>query len=373
MNCSDYSARLQDYVDHELGSAETRTFEAHLAGCASCRAQLEALKNLLAQSRRLPQTVTPQRDLWPEIQSELVERQPEGGDASATARSKPSSTGAASQISFWRWLAPWAVAASVAFFATSAERRLVPRTPAWSVAAVAGAPRVGARTISDAAEFHVGQWLETDAVSRAKVAVGSIGEVNVEPNSRLRLMGVAATDHRLELARGTLSAFINAPPRIFFVDTPSATAVDLGCAYTLTVNDAGDGELRVTSGYVALEDHGRDAIIRLGMMCYTRRGVGPGTPFAEDAPEELRTALTRFDFEPQAAARALPEILTHARREDADTLWHLLSRTADAQRGKVFDALAKHVPPPLSVTRDGILAGSPAMLRAWASELGLDR
>jgi hypothetical protein len=36
-----------------------------------------------------------------------------------------------------------------------------------------------------------------------------------------------------------------APPRLFFVDTPSAVAADLGCSYTLEVKDDGAGVLRV--------------------------------------------------------------------------------------------------------------------------------
>jgi len=166
---------------------------------------------------------------------------------------------------------------------------------------------------------------------------------------------------------------IVAPPRLFFVDTPSATAVDLGCAYTLTVNDRGDGELHVTSGYVSLEEGDRISIIKMGMMCLTRRGRGPGTPFAEDAPETLRAALTRFDFDRRDPGAALNEVLANTRPEDAVTLWHLLSRARGAQRGFVFDQLAKHAPPPRSVTRAGILAGDVPMLRAWATELGLDR
>ena len=94
--------------------------------------------------------------------------------------------------------------------------------------------------------------------------------MNVEPNSRLRLAGVGATDHRLELARGTMNAFIWAPPRLFFVDTPSATAVDLGCAYTLTVDDLGNGELHVMTGYVALADGSRK-------KCPFWDGSGAGT------------------------------------------------------------------------------------------------
>lgn len=380
MNCTDCIARLHEYVDGELTRADAREVEAHVSGCAKCQAELEWLRALLIQSETLPREIPPARNLWNEIHVEIQQRNfserdavgahyraTSGGSAQVVARLDPK------PLILLRWLAPFAVAASIALFASLAERRIGSRAPAWSVAAVAGAPRVGDQPFRDEAKFRVGQWLETDAASRAKVAVGEIGEVNVEPNSRLRLVGMAETNHRLELARGTMSAFIWAPPRLFFVNTPSATAIDLGCAYTLTVDDVGNGELHVSSGYVALEEGGRDSIIRMGMMCLMRQGVGPGTPFAEDAPDSLRAALKRFDFEPGAAATALPAVLAHVRREDTDTLWHLLARTQGSQRGAVFDLLAKYAPPPPSVTREGILAGSPAMLRAWASELGLDR
>jgi hypothetical protein len=266
------------------------------------------------------------------------------------------------------------VAATIAFLGTFAERRIAPRDPAgWSVAALSGIPRVDARDVRADTKMRLGEWLVTDDSSRAKVVVGAIGEVSLEPNSRLRLVGMAEKDHRLELARGTLSAMIWAPPRLFFVNTPSATAVDLGCAYTLTVDDDGNGELQVTTGFVALEDRGRESIIRTGMMCLTRRGIGPGTPFAVDAPAPLRAALARFDFESGAAAVALREVLVQARPDDSITLWHLLDRTTGSARAAVFDLLAKYSAPPAGVTRDGILKGDTAMRKTWGSELGIDR
>jgi hypothetical protein len=154
------------------------------------------------------------------------------------------------------------------------------------------------------------------------------------------------------------------------VDTPSATAVDLGCAYTLTVNDDGDGELEVTLGYVALQHGNRESIIRMGMKCITRRGAGPGTPYMIDAPDTLRRALTRFDFEGGGGA-ALNDILDNARPADAITLWHLLGRTDASARAHVFDRLAKLSPPPVGITRAGILAGDDTMRHAWATALGL--
>src|SRR5207248_1979033 len=82
-----------------------------------------------------------------------------------------------------------------------------------------------------------GAWLETDARSRAKVRVADIGWVDVEPRTRVRLVRASAAEHRLELSRGVLHAAVTAVPRLFVVDTPSAVAVDLGCAYTLEVDE----------------------------------------------------------------------------------------------------------------------------------------
>ncbi len=269
-------------------------------------------------------------------------------------------------------IVPLAIAASIAMMMTWSER-LSPASSAesgWSVMTLAGSPRVDTRTIAGESTLRVGQWLETDASSRAEVSVGSVGRVTVDRNSRVRLATAHATDHRLELQRGALSAFIWAPPRIFFVDTPSATAVDLGCAYTLKVDDDGDGELQVTLGYVALEHGGREAIIPSGAMCLTRHAAGPGTPFAQDASPALRTALEKFDFGGGGAA-AVETILAGARSEDAVTLWHLLARTEGRERAAVYDKLAGYHTPPTGVTRAGILAGDPAMRSAWGIELGL--
>jgi hypothetical protein len=373
MTCSDCRDRLNEYVDGELPVAAARDVAAHLAGCPACRAELASLQALLDRAAALPREVPPVRDLWPELQLAL------GVERAATAahdpaqRSPAPATSPTVRLDAWRLLAPLSVAASLAFLGVVAERSLAHRVggPAWSVAAVAGAPRVNARPVRDEAQFRLGQLLETDATSRARVSVGDIGEVTVEANSRLRLAGVGASNHRLDLQRGTVRALIWAPPRLFFVDTPSATAVDLGCQYTLTVDANGDGELHVLTGYVALEHGDRESIVPMGLKCVTRRRHGPGTPFAADAPDALQAALLRFDFDPATAAASLPQILSLARTADAITLWHLLARTSGAQREMVYDTLARLEPPPAGVTRAGILAGDRAMRFRWAEVLGL--
>lgn len=249
-----------------------------------------------------------------------------------------------------------------------------PVAPSWPVVRVEGTPLVGSTPVTDGARLAIGQWLETDARSRATLAVGDIGRLDIDPGSRVQLVTTTAGHHRLALPRGTVHAFIWAPPRQFFIDTPSSTAVDLGCAYTLTVAADGSGMIEVTAGWVALEHDGREALIPAGAFCATRRGLGPGTPYVGDAPDALRAALDTLDgggTDEPARLDALDRLLQVARPSDAFTVWHLLSRVLPGERDRVFDALARLVPPPPGITKAGIRSGDRRMLETWWDALGL--
>jgi hypothetical protein len=261
----------------------------------------------------------------------------------------------------------------------SKHTRLTPANApqlAWSVSSLAGEPRVGAAVIRQAGapgKLGVGQTLETDEHSRANISLEGTGEVQVEPGSRVRLVGAAAPYQRLALDRGTIQATIWASPGDFAVETPSAIAVDLGCAYTLHVDDSGAGLLRTSLGWVGFRANGRESFIPAGAVCATRPRIGPGTPYYEDAGLAFREALTRFDFEsptPAEQSAGIAQILADARKRDALTLWHLLPRVNGADRIRVYHRLAALVPPPPQVTRAGVLQLDQHMLDLWWAQLG---
>ena len=269
---------------------------------------------------------------------------------------------------------PILFAAAAAVIALVAVVWRVPTGPVLSVTTTAGTPTIGARAIADRGDLPVGDWLETDASARATVEIGDIGRVDVEPHTRLGVRSTRPGDFRLHLDRGTLHAVIWAPPGRFVVDTASATAVDLGCAYTLTIDDAGVGEVRVTSGWVGFEGKGRESFIPAGAVGMTRPGLGPGTPYFDDVSPEFRQAIDLIDTRTGTAemrAGALDRILTQARQNDAVTLWHLLTRVDTTERERVFDRLAQLVAPPAGVTRAGVVSGDRAMLDRWWNEFGL--
>lgn len=259
-----------------------------------------------------------------------------------------------------------AAAATVLLAIGAALAPSVAGRPAWELVWLGdgGAPGAG--------RLREGEWLDTGG-RRARLAVGDIGEVRLEPRTRVALVDSGRAAHRLSLARGRLHATIWAPPGRFLVDTPSARAVDLGCEYTLEVDADGSGLLRVETGWVGFEEGGLLSLVPAGASCRTRLGLGPGTPRFDTASPAFAEALDLLDAGATGAARAdaLSRMLVEARTRDAFSLWHRLARGDDGERGRVYDRLAALVPPPDGVTRAGVLAGDLGPRERWWDELGL--
>lgn len=371
-----YKKQLSAYAHGELSPHESERVASHFKSCASCRAEFEEIKLGVRLAECLPSVSAPEK-LWDGIEAALAGEEVRARQRDFQARSRDAARLPASRVSggagllFFsaggRAFASVCAVACIALIAGGLWFYMRSTRSAWEVTRMEGAPRIDSNRIGEQGRLAVGEWLETDADSRAEIAVANIGEVDVEPNTRVRLVTTRLTEHRLELERGTLHARIWAPPRLFFVNTPSAVAADLGCAYTLEVDDAGRGLLHVTSGYVALEAGERESIVPAGAACLTKPGVGPGTPFFEDASEEFVEALSKLDFEDNRGA--LDSLLVGARKRDTLTLWHLLSRVGGDERVRVYEHLAALTPPPAGVTREGVLQLDRVMLDAWKDQL----
>lgn len=218
------------------------------------------------------------------------------------------------------------------------------------------------------------RWIETGADASRTIEIAALGRVELDPHTRMRELEGAPGEHRYELARGRIHASVVAPPRVFVVETPSSVAVDLGCQYTLEVDERGSTRLEVSVGFVALERGGRECIVPAGSSCEARKGGKVGTTVRLEASPALRKAVATIDRGgARARAAALATVLREASAADLATLWHLL-RYADAdERPALFDRLAVLTTPPENVDREAVLAGDDAMLLAWWDELGLGR
>src|SRR5262245_8907319 len=350
------------YWHNELTPEQSRQVAEHLMSCARCREEFADVKLGIRFAEQLELNSAPS-SIWPRIAAGLSE------DSAPSRR--------------FHFLRPLALTAAIVLAVgtgifllrrphvdqVSGSRQVA----GWRVARLVGAPRIGSESINDQGQLRVGQWLETDSSSRAKLDVSNIGNVEIDPNTRVRLLQSNNNEHRLELERGRLRALISAPPKLFFVNTPSGVAEDLGCAYTLEVDDEGNSHLRVTLGWVALQLRDRESVVPAGAACITRPGIGPGTPYFEDSSETFRASLSQFDFPADQSSQksTLEIILREARPRDGMTLFYLLPRVNGDERARVYDRLATLVAPPDGVTRDGMLNLNPQMIGLWQSKLGL--
>ena len=334
------TTRLARYLDGDLTPADRQAVDAHLGRCAVCRRDLDEIRFAADLVRRLV-GVSPPPSVWNGIDSAL-----------STNAFRP----AAPRL---RWAFATLVVLAAAGSATYFLARPFDTRP-WQVEALT--------TGGETTQMAAGDLIETPAGSRMRIRVGNIGTVDVEPGTRVRLGTVRPEEHRMALERGTISAEISAPPRLFIVDTPTSTVVDLGCAYTVTVADDGGATLRMTEGWSALEWNGRESLVPAGAICRTRPGVGPGMPYFEDAPETLKRAVDALNGGDRTA-ETVAIVLRDARVRDTLTLWHLLSRVEASDRGRVFDRIAQLVPPPPGVGREFALALDPATLKTLREEL----
>jgi hypothetical protein len=235
----------------------------------------------------------------------------------------------------------------------------------WAVATFAVLVLIGAeywiaRHNGRVSQAGAGEWIETDSQSRATIKVGEIGSVEVEPGTRVRVVTERPSEHRLTLAHGEIRAKISAPPKLFFVDTASGTAIDLGCEYRLNADELGLGVLQVSRGWVSFQWKNLESLVPAGASCRTHPNIGPGIPYFDDASETLKQALE---------SNSLNVILAESRVRDTLTLWHLLQRVDVRDRARVYDRIASLTPVPSGVSRERALKLDPETLKLWKDEL----
>jgi hypothetical protein len=244
-------------------------------------------------------------------------------------------------------------AAAAVLIAVMVGRFGDPRPAAWQVVS-GGTP----------GQVIPGGVIRTGAAETLVIEADEVGRIEVAPRSELHVV----RSRHMSLPRGRIHALIWAPPRRFVVDTPSARAIDLGCEYTLEVDANGDGLVAVETGWVAFQFEERESFIPAGAACATSQRGGPGTPYFLDAGERFKSALIGFD----RTGAGLERVLAEARPRDALSLWHLLSRAPERERGAVFDRFSALVQIPAGITRESVLAGDRRALDLAWDALGLD-
>lgn len=240
----------------------------------------------------------------------------------------------------------------------------------WSVEKISGYPVIETKVLTGQGIIKIGEKLYTDSESRARLKVGVIGEIDIEPESEIKIIETKTSEYRLVLSKGKISARMWSAPKLFSIKTPSAVVKDLGCMYYLSVNNESSTLLQVKSGWVLMENKNAKSLLTTGASCYSEKSKGLGTPFSNDASNLFKESLHKLDFE-NGGKTDLEKVLSESRIADLISLFHLLKRLDQESRGIIYDRISYLFKMPQRITRDGIISGNKDMIaRLWV-ELGL--
>ena len=221
-------------------------------------------------------------------------------------------------------------------------------------------------TASKHGVLPVGGVLDT-GTNKAELTIANIGTAELFEGTRVRLVASKAdVRHELHLERGKMHARVSAPPRIFAVTTPGTSVIDLGCEYTIEIDDKGQGSIVVESGKVELES-GPDALIVAPAGTKTRLLAGrhPSLPVSDGASDLVRAAVADFERGDQSA---IDRLLASAQQLDAITIANLVVLAPMDRRAAFFARLADFVPPPDGVTLE-MAVTTPKQANLWVNEV----
>ena len=221
-------------------------------------------------------------------------------------------------------------------------------TPFWPLKLLAGHARIGDRPVAAQGRSTWARCWRPRPTGRYSWRCRRWEPSRSRPTPGWSWWGRTIASSGCACARGRWRCRIYAPPGKFYVETPSGTVIDLGCAYSVNVDPSGNGRLAVSAGWVGFRLGSRESLLPAGAECSLRAGKGPGTPRLADASDYFRRAVTVLDgpSSQEDQAFALGTVLSQARPQDAFTLWHLLDRLRPSPARWCFAGWYSWCPPP---------------------------
>ena len=253
-------------------------------------------------------------------------------------------------------LAAAAAALAIACAGLAAWRWTWPDGRPWQITTGAGAVE----------QLTVGSTLRTGSSESALVRVARIGTMQVGADTAVTLRSTTSNRHRLVLQDGSVRVRVWAPPFSVAFRTPAGEVSDLGCEFDLTV-DGESSQVRVTSGWVQLENVHGETLVPAGASSVMSRGVRPAVPVFDDAAPGFLAAVREHE---RARGAAADQIVSLARPRDVFTLLHLVQR-GSPDTVRLVEQSARLFPPPEGVDPARVAAGDRRALDRWMGALPL--
>ncbi|MFN3693535.1 MAG: RNA polymerase sigma factor [Ignavibacterium sp.] len=232
------------------------------------------------------------------------------------------------------------------------------RAKGWTVNSSGGRVLIDNSVLNNEGELDLNSSLVTDENSNAKIIIPNTAVIEVESNSSLAR---TRNDYELKIIKGKIIKRADAQEHKLKILTDFAEFdEELSSGFELAVNEEWNS-LFVYKGNVKVIVKGFESIVPENFACDIRKGKF-AIPYYPQSDNQIINLIKEYSG---PADPNMVVIVSLASKSDALSLWHILQLSSEENRPIVFKKLNELVPPPDSVTGEGIQKLNREMLDQW--------
>jgi len=235
----------------------------------------------------------------------------------------------------------------------------------WQVEKIKGNPTLSDKPLSSVDSIKEGEWIITDDSSEAVIKIEGIGDIYIEPKSKIKIMKNEQGENNVYLEYGTINTNLTKPSGNnipFEVETVNGIVRDTkGGSYTFTMNDKGEGMIFVKDGIVNVVSNGREvnvvsngreSVIPSGKVCIVQAVNGPGVPFGFNTSPQFKNAIMYYD-ENSGDLNAINNVIANSTSQDLVSLINLMPRVSPEVQNVIYSRV-QSIAPNIRIPKDSI-------------------
>jgi len=359
MNCSRVQENFDEFYSHEINSETAELIQQHINKCDECRREYSAYAVLKTKAQSLKKEFTPSKNLFDNIEKQIsyqnqnvmkndIQIKPLSGniltiDFNEEKKPLPTEEKQSFISRNWYWFASAAAVLLIVSLVISrySEKNIYTagEMSNWKLVNLKGNALING-VKSDV--VNVGDWIQTDGETSVILKIANVGDINIEPNSKVRFIQSDDSQSRIEVAYGTVNTSTSQADK-FVLQTSNMKVQDKGSSYSFKVDDKGNGVIYVNNGIANIESGNRVSVVPEGKFCMYKPEFGVGIPFRKDAKPEFQNAIFQYDFN-NGGQNAIYSAIASAMPEDYYSLLNLIPRVDEKTKYLVLNKLGRIAP-----------------------------
>jgi len=363
MNCSRVQENFDEFYNNELNSETKDLIQQHLDKCDECKKEYSAYTLLKNKAKLLKKEISPTTNLYSNIEKFItkeistanntvmkndIQIKPLSGniltiDFNEEKKPTPTTESQSFMGRNWYWFASAAAIILICslVFSRYSEKNIYSagEMSNWKLVNLKGNALING-VKSDV--VNVGDWIQTDNESAVVLKIVNVGDISIEPNSKVRFIQSDDNVSRIEVSYGTVNTSTSQADK-FILQTSNMKVQDKGSSYSFKVDDKGNGVIYVNNGIANIESGDRKAVVAEGKFCMYKPEFGVGIPFRKDAKPEFQNALFQYDFN-NGGTNAIYSAIASAMPEDYYSLLNLIPRVDEKTKYLVYNKLGRIAP-----------------------------